>query len=109
MEKKAQTSQILKNSIITGIKFTDRPDTTTPRSEHESIDYIPENLVAFGYTNLQILNTLTNSATPLDRDPDKFIVYAPTFEEARTEFWARWSQYISRRFQCSFITIFDPQ
>ena len=88
---------------ICGTQFIDRPDQSISRSTEESIDYTPENLIAFGFKNLTI--TQNGTTKPLSRDDDKFIAYGPTLEEARATFWAPWSIFIKKAFKTNYLVI----
>lgn len=96
------------NIIITGEPYRDIPSHSDSRSSREDIDYVPNHDVAFGYKSMTIYDTTTKVSTPLSRDDDKFIVYSENFESARSEFWARWKQYVQRRFNRDFIPIMLP-
>ena len=93
--------------IVTGQQYIERPDTTTPRSCEESTDYVPENLVAFGFKNLQI--TVNGITKPISKDDDKFIVYSENLETARAEFWSRWQQFVRKAFNRTFVPIMKNQ
>jgi hypothetical protein len=94
--------------IITGTQVVIKPDETVPRSTNESVDYIPENLIGFGFTDLVAYDPATKTTTALSQDPDKFIAYAENLATARSEFWGRWKQYVLTRFNRSFVTIIEP-
>ncbi len=89
--------------IITGTQVIERIDANRTTADRESSEYSTENLVCFGYKSLEI--TIQGITTPLSKDDDKFICYAETLDEARSTFWARWSQYVSKRFNRSFVHI----
>lgn len=66
----------------------------------------PHNTVTeqvYGFTDIELLSN--NTWTPLSQDSDKFLVTAPSYAEAKDEFWSRWSVYLSLRFGIRFAKI----
>ena len=94
----------MKNSkpiIITGKQYIERLADSQSRDDIESNNASLE--YAFGYKNLQI--TQNGITKPLSKDDDKFIVYAENIATARSEFWARWAQYVNKAFNHKFVPI----
>lgn len=86
--------------VITGTEYIERISDTASRGTQESVDYTPDNVIAYGY------KSLTLNDMPLSKDDDKFISYAHTLAEAKQEFWSRWQQYVTKRFNRKFVPIY---
>lgn len=95
------------NIYATGTQVISREHCIASRTTEESIDYIQDNTIAFGYRDITI--HWNGIEKPISKSffEDKFLVYAPTLEEARAEFWARWSHFVKRAFNRDFLRIID--
>jgi len=69
---------------------------TTARGTHTIIN--ENNMVTYGFTDVQFWIPSKQSWIPASQDPDKFLIVAEDFETASSEFWARWKIYMSKRF-----------
>lgn len=101
----ASTSKIHANNTqpklqFRGEQFTEKD--VLPNDDRQ--DHVPYEWT-FGFKNLQYISPKTGQWTPLSLDNDKFLVNAPTLQEARSEFYSRWSLYLHQRFGIRFAHI----
>jgi uncharacterized protein YifE (UPF0438 family) len=91
--------------IITGEQYIERLADSQSRDDHDSNNESQE--YAFGYKNLEI--TVNGNTSRISKDDDKFIAYGTSIQEAREEFWARWSKFVKRAYNRNFIKILNNQ
>jgi hypothetical protein len=68
--------------------------------KHDEID--GTTFTTFGFSDLKVWHPKQQRHIPL---PDKFYVNGYTYQEASSEFWARWKIYIGKRFNLDYLRI----
>lgn len=89
---------------VTGKPFSQHLNYVTCARGERVIEH-EDDMVTFGFRNMQYWSIKLQQWLPLSEDADKFLITANSFKEATTEFFARWKMYITKRFKLNHVNI----
>jgi hypothetical protein len=102
-EQRTPKASSKKNTIIIqGQEYIEHLSDSQSRDDRDSNN--TDNTVAYGYKSLTI--TKQGITRPLSKNDDKFITFGASLEEARQEFWIRWSTFCKKAFGQQFTPIY---